>query len=960
MKMKKHIVSMLLVLILALSILPMAAFAAPAEESNLANLQSLLVHTGFSISDKNVLLKNPGDRYSTDVVFDPATLEYTLPAQSDTQDELHFRAKPANAGDKVILHYGEKTKDITFTYATQYAYCLNPGRNVLKLEVVPAEGSGRVSTTYTLNVDCVPCLGSLSATADSPVSWDEKFVYTKHDYNLTIPATLDKLVLNATPRFKGAEVTFNGQKSGEVALDGISKIEVKVSIGEVSNIYTLNLVKVAAENFRLNVASPVGATVRVYGPTGEAVKPNADGSYTGLFSRFDYTYTVTAYGYVAKNGVVPADGGTLNVTLDKAPDRPQTDVTAYWPNFRGNDFNMAITDTLTPIDPANTSLKWNQKLGGGWSSAPSVQIIVDDSLIVMCCDGTITKMDLQTGDILAEADMVADPDWGYTPPAYGDGMIFCPLGRGTIQAFDAKTLESLWVYQAPLAGQALSPITYSDGYIYTGFWNSEVANANFVCLSVTDEDPTKTDETKVATWVHTQKGGFYWAGSVAVGNAIIVGTDDGVGRGGSSHLYAFDKLTGEVISDLELTNAGDQRSSIAYDAASGRVYFSTKGGYLCRANVNSTTGAVSELKMVNNGDQSTSTPVIYKGKVFYATGRGPGAPGRVVVADAESLEALYSVELKAYPQCSLLLSSTYEASTGYIYLYATYNGEPGGISMIKIDPTKDTVDGAELIELYDAAGFSQYCITSIICGPDGTLYYKNDSCNVLAVGTKRWTCVETMIDGIKDVTMDSEAAIVSARNAYNSLSAEDQGKVANYNKLTEAEEKLAELKKNHADEIAANAVVEKIDAIGTVDLNSTNVIDAAREAYKALTEEQKNLVTNYEVLVAAEEKLAELEKNHADEIAANAVVEKIDAIGTVDRNSTNAIGAAREAYNALTQAQKDLVHNYSVLLEAEAAMDGMVPPTGDSTNLRLAFVGLTLGLLGCVATVLAYTKKKAF
>ena len=54
--------------------------------------------------------------------------------------------------------------------------------------------------------------------------------------------------------------------------------------------------------------------------------------------------------------------------------------------------------------------------------------------------------------------------------------------------------------------------------------------------------------------------------------------------------------------------------------------------------------------------------------------------------------------------------------------------------MVKVAPDATTADGAELIELYDATGFEQYCITSLICGEDGTIYYKNDSGNVLAVG----------------------------------------------------------------------------------------------------------------------------------------------------------------------------------------------------------------------------------
>jgi hypothetical protein len=34
--------------------------------------------------------------------------------------------------------------------------------------------------------------------------------------------------------------------------------------------------------------------------------------------------------------------------------------------------------------------------------------------------------------------------------------------------------------------------------------------------------------------------------------------------------------------------------------------------------------------------------------------------------------------------------------------------------MIKIDPDATTADGAELIELYNASGYSQYCISSLI------------------------------------------------------------------------------------------------------------------------------------------------------------------------------------------------------------------------------------------------------
>lgn len=87
-------------------------------------------------------------------------------------------------------------------------------------------------------------------------------------------------------------------------------------------------------------------------------------------------------------------------------------------------------------------------------------------------------------------------------------MVFVGLSGGKVQVFDAKTLESLWVYTDDLGGQPNSTITYKDGYVYTGFWNNETKDANYVCLSVADEDPEDGFEEKTASWTHTQAGGL--------------------------------------------------------------------------------------------------------------------------------------------------------------------------------------------------------------------------------------------------------------------------------------------------------------------------------------------------------------------------------------------------------------------------------------------------------------------
>lgn len=59
--------------------------------------------------------------------------------------------------------------------------------------------------------------------------------------------------------------------------------------------------------------------------------------------------------------------------------------------------------------------------------------------------------------------------------------------------------------------------------------------------------------------------------------------------------------------------------------------------------------------------------------------------------------------------------------------------------------------------------------------------------------------------------------------------------------------------------------------------------------------------------------------NREDADAVNAVQKQIEAIGEVTESSGDAIAAARAAYDALTDAQKKLVRNYPVLLDAENA-----------------------------------------
>lgn len=125
------------------------------------------------------------------------------------------------------------------------------------------------------------------------------------------------------------------------------------------------------------------------------------------------------------------------------------------------------------------------------------------------------------------------------------------------------------------------------------------------------------------------------------------------------------------------------------------------------------------------------------------------------------------------------------------------------------------------------------------------------------------------------------------------------------------------------------AAVDKINAIGTVEYTDAckTLIEEARAAYDELSENDKSLITaeQLKVLTDAEAAYAELkaaaEKAAADQAAANAVVDLINAIGTVEYSdaSKTLIDDARKAYDELTDDQKALVtaEQYEVLIEAE-------------------------------------------
>ncbi|MBR5571405.1 MAG: hypothetical protein IKV99_02030 [Oscillospiraceae bacterium] len=177
------------------------------------------------------------------------------------------------------------------------------------------------------------------------------------------------------------------------------------------------------------------------------------------------------------------------------------------------------------------------------------------------------------------------------------------------------------------------------------------------------------------------------------------------------------------------------------------------------------------------------------------------------------------------------------------------------------------------------------------------------------------------IGPIEEITLDSKEAIDAANAACNELTDAQKLLVGDgkLNTLVAAKEKLAQLQ---ADKDAVDDVIEKINAIGNdVTLESEAAINTALAAYKALkNDELRKSVSNSTTLINAVTELARLKADAADRAAADAVIAKINAIGTVTLESEDAVAAARTAYAALSDEQKALVTNYEALTIAENSL----------------------------------------
>ena len=419
------------------------------------------------------------------------------------------------------------------------------------------------------------------------------------------------------------------------------------------------------------------------------------------------------------------DNGTG--TYPTSPNAPHpdkatgSDTTSYVKNT-GN----TSTVTSAPISSSNAALAWKKNYG---NNNYSEILTLGDSIYfassLLNPDWTaqpavLHRLNAKTGEETASLQLFSAID-STCRPVYTDGVIVVPLANGRLQGISATEMKTLWVSGAIASGaQSISTVTASGGMVFTGTANSLDTNYNattgtfFGINAITGERVWANEEANA---------GFYWSGACKVGNVLLYGNDAGV-------LTAVDPATGKTVSTLKLSSA--IRSTVISNNAETEAYVTTNDGTLHKISV-APNGSLSESNATLFASKSTSTATLFQGNLFVG-GCAADYTGTLSIVDAATMQVKHSVSLPFEVKSAPLVA---KAADGNTYAYFTCNGAETDENKIPTNGGGAWVYCLETntaTKLFEATGdMANWCTKSIVMGPDGTLYWTNDSGTLFAL-----------------------------------------------------------------------------------------------------------------------------------------------------------------------------------------------------------------------------------
>jgi outer membrane protein assembly factor BamB len=362
-----------------------------------------------------------------------------------------------------------------------------------------------------------------------------------------------------------------------------------------------------------------------------------------------------------------------------------------WQQFQKNNINIGYTTDAAPV--YNPQLAWWNQTGTG--KVDVTPIVGDGDMYVLDQQGVLWSFDAITGAVNWHTSCAAGTGGGFeiSTPAYHDGIIYVAVSGGNLQQgagrINAVNASNGVIREYRDYGldtyQINTPVRYADGKVYFGNWKGSAHQTDdygtYYCVNAANVSDL--------IWSRTApyKTGYYWAGAAIVGNYIIYGDD-------TANVTCLYKDNGTFVDYVNVSEAPfninnpveEIRSSITWNESTGRIYFTGKkpsaGGHAYAVGFDPNTGHFNTTDYwVTDIGYSTSTPVVYNGRVYVCI-------GGVYQGESYALRCLSESDgsiLYNYSAGSDVSQSSPAVSVvdGHVYIYFTTNVHNGSAYCIE-------------------------------------------------------------------------------------------------------------------------------------------------------------------------------------------------------------------------------------------------------------------------------------
>ncbi|MDL2211745.1 hypothetical protein LJB88_02590 [Erysipelotrichaceae bacterium OttesenSCG-928-M19] len=593
-----------------------------------------------------------------------------------------------------------------------------------------------------------------------------------------------------------------------------------------------------------------------------------------------------------------------------------------WNGFGGNEANNKITYAKTPSSASDINILTTIELEG-YAMDPIVindkmYAVAGSSLIEYEKDGTKTGREVYIGN----------PGY-FSKIATGDNKIFIAAAN-YIVAVDLDTFDQIWQSEAVAGAQALSAITYHDGYLYSGYTinptsGSAPSDGFFFAMSVEDENTSKTNEIKDYKWTYdindTLGHGYYWSDAAIANNAIIFAGDDG--KVISHH------LTKDIVYDTYQLSEASQtkkvRSTVVYDKKENAIYVGTQDSKeLYKIGLVGNAFDRTQIKSLGGLSPISGGLALGSENIYISSG---GMSGYNITVVDKDLTKIIGVDTSYGTQSIPLVSDGVDGAT-YVYFLDFMSG--------KLLIGKDLNDGSMLsFTEYKDGKMAAHNSGSVIPFYDGTLIVQyNDFSNggYVFLDSKN-----------KEVTQSDIEMLIAKTGQLTSYT--------DYDKLMEINDRVATFKANNPDivleneaELTTNLATMKADMDAKGDFKNFSassvqwlkVEDIMSVYYKLSPEKQKDMYLSM---------FAPQHKNTLESIwtkyEGTSEAIKSSSILSVITNVNNEIGSDKnkalkyKAYLVHLNDCLDLIVDDAKKEEAQAALTSKLVMVAELENIEL-------------------------